>query len=61
MIRNTGFLILDEGTSALDETTALEIEGELLGMEGLTLLTITHHLKKAESYDEVFTLRGGHV
>lgn len=61
LIRNTGFLILDEGTSALDETTALEIEGELLGMEGLTLLTITHHLKKAESYDEVFTLRGGHV
>ncbi len=52
-------MILDEGTSALDEQTAGEIESELLKLEKLTLLTVTHHLKKAEEYDEVFTLREG--
>lgn len=61
LIRNTDFLILDEGTSALDEQTALEIEGELMRMEELTLLTITHHLKKPEEYDEVFHLREGSI
>lgn len=59
LIRNTDFLILDEGTSALDEQTAGEIESELLKLEKLTLLTVTHHLKKAEEYDEVVTLREG--
>lgn len=59
LIRNTDFLILDEGTSALDEQTAVEIENELLKMEDLTLLTITHHLHKPEEYNEVFTLSEG--
>lgn len=43
LIRNTQFLILDEGTSALDTRTAWEIEKELLRIPNLTLLTITHH------------------
>ena len=61
LIRHTDFLILDEGTSALDEQTASEIESELLRMNGLTLLTITHHLKNPQAYDAVFALRGGVV
>ena len=56
LIRNTDFLILDEGTSALDEETAWEIESELLEMRELTLLTITHHLNSPQKYDQVFTL-----
>lgn len=59
LIRNTDFLILDEGTSALDEQTALEIENELLGLKNLTLLTITHHLKNPKEYTKVFALRAG--
>lgn len=61
LIRNTDFLILDEGTSALDEQTAGEIEAELLQLEKLTLLTITHHLRKPEEYDEVFALKDGKI
>lgn len=61
LIRDTKFLILDEGTSALDAGNAADIERELLGMTGLTLLTITHHLKNAEDYDEVLSLEGGAV
>ena len=59
LIRDTAFLILDEGTSALDERTAGEIENELLGMRGLTLLTVTHHLKNPQAYDAVFEMRDG--
>lgn len=59
LIRNTEFLILDEGTSALDEETAAEIERELMQLERLTLLTITHHLQNPEEYDGVFALREG--
>ena len=44
-IRNVQYLILDEGTSALDEATALEIEKHLLGTENLGVILITHHLK----------------
>lgn len=61
LIRNTDFLILDEGTSALDAQTAGEIENELLKLEKLTLLTITHHLKRPEEYDEVFALQEGKI
>lgn len=61
LIRNTNFLILDEGTSALDEQTAVEIESELLKLKDLTLLTITHHLKNPQEYDAVFALNSGAV
>lgn len=56
LIRHTDLLILDEGTSALDEPTAAEIESGLLRLENLTLLTITHHLENPQEYDEVFVL-----
>ena len=56
LIRNTPFLILDEGTSALDEGTAREIETLLLGLPDLTLLTITHHLMNEEAYNQVFRI-----
>ncbi len=56
LIRNTPFLILDEGTSALDQQTAEEIETELLAIPDLTVLTITHHLHNRENYDRVIAL-----
>lgn len=56
LIRNTPFLILDEGTSALDAQTAEEIESELMAIPNLTVLTITHHLRNKEQYDQIITL-----
>ena len=56
LIRNTKFLILDEGTSALDAETAADIEKELLAMPELTVLTITHHLRNPKEYDGVLEL-----
>lgn len=56
LIRRTPFLILDEGTSALDAQTAIEIETELLSIPELTLLTITHNLRNPGMYDQVIKL-----
>ena len=54
-------LILDEGGSAIDVAAANEIEGELLDMEELTLLTITHRIRDGlvERYDRVLEMESG--
>lgn len=63
LIRNKPILILDEGTSAIDMQTAYDIENRLLKMEGLTLITITHHLEQnlLDKYDEIFYMENGHI
>ena len=44
IIRKVRYMILDEGTSALDEDNALDIEQNLMETEGLGVIIITHHL-----------------
>ncbi len=63
LIRGIDFLILDEGTSAIDVNTANRIEAELLNMRGLTLLTITHRIKDSllDKYDAVLVMDGGKI
>lgn len=61
LIRNTPFLILDEGTSALDAKTGLEIESELMAIPELTVLTITHNLRNAEEYNHIYSLKSGKI
>ena len=56
LIRNVQYIVLDEGTSALDAQTAEEIETELMTIPDLTILTITHNLRSPENYDEIFNL-----
>lgn len=59
IIRKNPILILDEGTSAVDEKTACAIEKQLLKEEGLTLITITHrmHPALAAMYDHIIRLQ----
>lgn len=61
LIKNTPILILDEGTSAIDRQTAHEIEGELLKLKDLTLITITHNLdaELLSKYDEIIYMENG--
>ncbi|MDQ0361988.1 ABC transporter ATP-binding protein [Breznakia pachnodae] len=61
LIKNTPILILDEGTSAIDRQTAHEIEGELLKLNDLTLITITHNLdvELLSKYDEIIYMENG--
>lgn len=46
-LRGKKIILLDEGTSSLDEKSALEIEQQLLANEDLTVLMITHQLREA--------------
>lgn len=62
LIRRTPILIIDEGTSAVDQQTACEIESGLLTQKDLTILTITHHMNEElmPCYDGVLRLDNGH-
>ncbi len=63
LIRKAKVIILDEGTSALDPKTALEIESTLLTRQDLTLITITHSLNPAllSQYNQVIYMEDGSV
>lgn len=56
-------ILLDEGTSALDEQTAYEIEADLLKDASITLVTVTHHLneKLRHKYDQIITIDEGKI
>lgn len=45
LIRKVDYLILDEGTSALDEANAADIENSLMEETALGVIIITHHLQ----------------
>ena len=61
LIRRTPILIIDEGTSAVDQKTAHEIEKSLLSQKSLTILTITHHPDESllQHYDHIYHLQNG--
>lgn len=46
LIRKVRWIILDEGTSALDEENAAQIESNLLQQTHLGVIFITHHLRE---------------
>ena len=63
LIRHKSFLILDEGTSAVDMQTAYDIETRLLKLKGLTLVTITHNMNAdiLKMYDEIIYMEDGRI
>lgn len=63
LIRRAPLLILDEGTSALDQKTAYEIENWLLKNKDITLLTITHNPNAGlmAQYDEIYYMENGRL
>lgn len=63
LIRKTPILILDEGTSAVDAQNAFDIERNLLSIEKLTLITITHHQNQEliSHYDSILNLEKGQI
>lgn len=58
LIRKVHYIILDEGTSALDEANALEVENHLFNMPELSVILITHHLRESirQKCDAVYVL-----
>ncbi len=45
LIRKVQYIILDEGTSALDEANAVDIENNLLSTQNMGVIIITHNLR----------------
>ncbi|WP_207710183.1 ATP-binding cassette domain-containing protein [Oenococcus sicerae] len=57
-VSGRSIFLVDEGTSALDQASAIKIEDTLIQDPNLTLLMVTHHLRDqtAAQLDQVFQL-----
>ena len=58
LIHNRNILLVDEGTSALDQKNADIVEKNLLANPDLTLILISHHLsdERKAQFDHVYEL-----
>ncbi|WP_203180710.1 ATP-binding cassette domain-containing protein [Streptococcus mitis] len=56
LIRDKKIVLIDEGTSAVDKKTSLEIERKILEQNDLTVIMITHtpHPELAHYFDEIY-------
>ena len=56
-------VIMDEGTASLDIETAFSVENEILDIDGLTRIVISHRLYESllKRYDEIIVLNNGNV
>lgn len=63
LVQEKSILILDEGTSAVDMQTAYDIENQLLKINDLTLITITHSLNPdlLTAYDRIVFMDEGTI
>ena len=63
LLRKSSLLLADEITAALDAKTAFEVSNEILDLEGITRIVVTHALDEAllKRYDEIIVLKDGHV
>lgn len=63
LLHGFSWLFFDEFTSNLDVHNALLVEEQLLRLEGITLLTVSHHLNDriARMYDEILVLDSGKI
>ena len=61
LIHHRSILIVDEGTSALDQENAAMIEDTLLACQDLTVIMVSHHLReeKKKAYTAVYRLENG--
>lgn len=63
LLKETPILLLDEAMSALDNTTAKQIEEAILSISGITRIVITHKLNAdvLKRYDGIITMKDGKV
>ena len=62
LIRNSKILILDEATSSLDSDTICAMKDLVSkGMEGVTIICITHEPRMLSAFERVVKLEDGHI
>ena len=63
LLKQSSILLADEATAALDMQTAHEITQDILSLEGITRVVVTHRLEAAllRQYEQVLFLKDGRI
>ena len=63
LLKEGKVLLIDEGTSSIDQKTSIEIEQGLLNIENTTKITVTHKLIDhiLRKYDEILVMQNGEL
>lgn len=61
LLKNSSVLLVDEATASLDAETAYQVSSSILGLDGITCITVTHDLDEGllRRYDGIITLKNG--
>lgn len=63
LLKKSSVLLADEVTAALDAQTAHRVSSDILDLQGITRIVVTHTLEESllRRYDKSFVLRGGRI
>ena len=63
LLKESSILIADEATSALDAKTSYEVINEILELDSMTRIVVTHSLEEAllRHYDEIIVIKDGTI
>lgn len=63
LLKKSDLLLADEFSSSLDAETAYQITSDILGLEGITRIIVTHALEAAllKKYDAILVLKDGRI
>lgn len=63
LLQKSSVLLADEVTAALDARTAYQVTGDILKLDGITRIVVTHALVESllKRYDGIIVLKDGHI
>ena len=63
LLKKSSVLLADEITAALDAQTARQVSSDILSLEGITRIVITHALDEAllRRYDGILVMKNGRI
>ena len=63
LLQKSSVLLADEVTAALDAQTAYQVTGDILKLDGITRIVVTHSLVESllKQYDGIIVLKDGHI
>ena len=63
LLRKSSVLLVDEATAALDNETAYRVSEDILDLDGVTRIVVTHSLEESllKRYDGILVLRNGRI
>ena len=63
LLKKSSVLLADEATAALDAQTAHRVSSDILDLQGITRIVVTHSLEESllRRYDKIFVLRSGRI